>query len=104
MGRLRNHPVILVDHESQAVRSYIRALNEDVGLSAQKMQINPTHQVIRGLYKFHKKNEEVSNLLVKQLINNAYISAGLMEDSREMLTNINDILILLVQEIDKSQN
>lgn len=97
--RLKKHPVILIDHESQAVRSYIRALNEDVGLSAQKMHINPTHQVIRGLYKFHKKNKKVSKLLVKQLVNNAYISAGLMEDSREMLTNINEILILLVQQV-----
>jgi len=100
--RLKNHPVMLIDHESQAVRSYIRALNENVSLTAQKMHINPSHKVIIGLHKFHKTNQEISKILLKQLVNNAYISAGLMEDSREMLTDINELLVTLIQQLNET--
>ena len=68
--RLNNHPSILVDHQSQSVRSYLRALNEDMELPAQKMHINPKHEVIRGLYHL-REQEHVAEVLTTQIVDNA---------------------------------
>jgi len=95
--RLKSHPVILVDHQSESMRRYAKMLNDDVQLPPQKMQINPAHDIVRGLYKLKMKDDPAAVLLCRQLVDNAYIGAGLMEDAREMLENINNVLSLLVE-------
>merc|ERR1712113_839363 len=47
--RLKRHPAVLVDHQSAAIRQYLHALGEDVTTPAQRMQINPSHNIIKGL-------------------------------------------------------
>jgi HSP90 family molecular chaperone len=96
--RLKSHPAILVDHQSQAVRAYLRALNEAMELEPQKLQINPAHPIIRGLFHLREPEPETASKLCRQVVDNAFIGAGLMEDSREMLGNINEVLTLLVEK------
>merc|ERR1719273_2627368 len=67
-------------------------------VGAQKMHINPSHEVIRGLYHLRSTEPEISDTILRQVVDNAFIGAGLMEDSREMLTNINAVLTLLVEK------
>eukprot|EP00490_Sorites_sp_Unknown_P005517 CAMPEP_0114657542 /NCGR_PEP_ID=MMETSP0191-20121206/14121_1 /TAXON_ID=126664 /ORGANISM="Sorites sp." /LENGTH=269 /DNA_ID=CAMNT_0001877207 /DNA_START=1490 /DNA_END=2299 /DNA_ORIENTATION=+ len=105
--RLVKHPAVLVDHQSQAIRMYLKALGEDAKTPAQAIQINPNHNIIKGLYKIVKGldddeldsntkdiNEKMAKIITKQLINNAFIAAGILDDPREMLTNSNLVLEL----------
>ena len=87
--RLKKHPAVLVDHQSQAIRHYLSALGEDVKTPAQKMQVNPSHPIIKGLYQLisdeNESNENKAKIICRQLINNAFIAGGLLDDPREML-------------------
>jgi HSP90 family molecular chaperone len=50
-----------------------------------KLQVNPSHSIIRGLYELKDKDEETASLVADQLLDNAMASANLMDDPREMI-------------------
>jgi len=90
--RLKNSPAILTDHMSQALRFYLRSLGEKQDMPPQKMQINPRHPVIKGLHKALSTDRTKAKVVTSQLVNNAFIAAGLVDDAREMLHDINDLM------------
>jgi len=90
--RLKSSPAILTDHMSQAVRFYLRTLGEKQEMPAQKMQINPRHPLIKGLQKALSTDRTKAKVVASQLVNNAFIAAGLVDDAREMLHDINDLM------------
>jgi len=90
--RLKSSPAILIDHMSQAIRFYLRSLGEKQETPPQKMQINPRHPVIKGLQKALATDRTKAKVVTSQLINNAFIAAGLVDDAREMLHDINDLM------------
>jgi len=94
--RLKKHPAVLVDHQSAAIRQYLHALGEDVQTPPQRIQINPTHNIIKGLYSKiaseDKKDEETAMLIARQLINNAFISAGILDDPRDIIHDMNYVM------------
>jgi len=92
--RLKTHPVVLVDHQSQAIRHYLQALGEKSDAPPQRMQFNPAHNIIKGLYHCIEKDENKAKLVAKQLIHNAFIAAGIMDDARNFLTDMNNIMEL----------
>ena len=90
--RLRKHPSVLVDHQSAAIRQYLNALGEDVTTPPQRMQINPSHNIIKGLYEKIEKNEQEAMVIARQMINNAFIAAGILDDPRDMLKDMNSVM------------
>ena len=52
---------------------------------AVKLQINPTHSIIRGLYELRNADEDTASLVADQLLDNAMASANLLDDPREMI-------------------
>jgi len=92
--RLKTSPAILIDHMSQAIRFYLRTLGEKQEIPPQKMQINPRHPVIKGLQKALATDRTKAKVVTSQLVNNAFIAAGLADDAREMLHDINDLMAL----------
>jgi len=90
--RLKSSPAILIDHMSQAIRFYLRTLGEKQEIPPQKMQINPRHPVIKGLQKALATDRTKAKVVTSQLVNNAFIAAGLVDDAREMLHDINDLM------------
>jgi len=44
------------------------------------------------LYTLHKKDAELAKLIAEQLLDNSLISAGLIEDPRLVLSNLNKLL------------
>ncbi len=69
----------------EKVASDFRAIN----LS---LEINPRHGLIKSLYNLHKKDDELAQLIAEQLLDNSLISAGLIEDPRLVLSNLNKLL------------
>jgi len=92
--RLKSSPAILTDHMSQALRFYLRTLGEKQEMPPQKMQINPRHPVIKGLQKALSTDRTKAKVVTSQLVNNAFIAAGLVDDAREMLHDINDLMAI----------
>merc|ERR1719474_1778609 len=90
--RLKRHPAVLVDHQSAAIRQYLHAPGEDVTTPPQRIQINPSHNIIKGLYEKVQTEEENAQIIARQMINNAFIAAGILDDPRDMLKDMNCVM------------
>ncbi len=45
-----------------------------------------------NLFEVRKSNEALATLVAEQLMDNALVAAGLMDDARSMLPRLNEIL------------
>ncbi len=63
------------------------------------LEINPKHPIIRSFAqnRSDEKVVQLAKLVAEQLFDNALISAGLIEDSREMVPRLNKILSSLLK-------
>lgn len=50
------------------------------------------HEIVKKLFALKTSDHELADLLVKQLFINAMVGAGLAEDPRTLLTNMNALL------------
>merc|ERR1719237_22310 len=61
-------------------------------LPPQKLEVNGAHPIIRGLSAARDAQPQIAKRIAVQVYTNALIAAGLMDDPRMMLSNLNDIL------------
>ena len=101
--RLSGSPAIITDHESGALRRMMQMVdqtnaNRDTTLPPQVLEVNPKHPIIQGLNAARIRGDEeaeakrVASLVANQLMDNALVAAGLLDDPRSMLPRLNDIL------------
>ncbi|XP_066259178.1 heat shock protein 75 kDa, mitochondrial [Euwallacea similis] len=96
--RLESHPCVVTVEEMAAARHFIRTqshgLPEDrrYAILQPQFEINPTHPIIKKMYKLKSSDPELAELLAKQLFANSMVGAGLVEDPRVLLTSMNDLL------------
>ncbi|CAF1060165.1 unnamed protein product [Adineta steineri] len=98
--KLDQHPCIITTNEMGAVRHFLKTnlLQRDKQKEIYKVlqlnfDINPKHILIKKLYTLQKStNTELATMLAQQLIDNAMVTAGLVEDPRLMLTGLNKLL------------
>jgi len=95
--RLANSPAIITDHESGALRRMVSMVEQhNTGSKShfpkQHLEINPKHPIIVQLHSIHKENQDLAQLVAEQVLDNALIAAGVMEDGRSMLPRLNKIL------------
>lgn len=95
--RLSDSPAIVTDHQSGSLRKMMRMLetaqNKASILPPQVFEINPKHPLVVSMYE-KKQNGEVAlaQLVAEQLYDNALIAAGIVDDPRQMLPRLNEIL------------
>eukprot|EP00497_Spongosphaera_streptacantha_P005312 TRINITY_DN6270_c0_g1_i1.p1 TRINITY_DN6270_c0_g1~~TRINITY_DN6270_c0_g1_i1.p1 ORF type:complete len:77 (-),score=9.88 TRINITY_DN6270_c0_g1_i1:59-289(-) len=58
------------------------------------MQINPGHPIIVGLHGSLKSDPSKARVVSRQMVNNAFVAAGLVDDAREMINDVNDVMSL----------
>ena len=58
----------------------------------QKLEINPSHPVIVGLQQARTAQPAVAELVARQVLDTALIAAGVMEDPRTMLDQLNRLM------------
>ncbi len=63
-----------------------------MSLPLQKLQINPKHSLIVKLARVRETDASTAKLIAEQLLDNALVTAGLLDNSRTMLPRINKIL------------
>ena len=97
--RLSGSPAIITDHESGALRRMMQMVDQtnagrSTELPPQVLEVNPKHPIIRGLAVARKSDSQskVAALVADQLMDNALVAAGLLDDPRSMLPRLNDIL------------
>jgi molecular chaperone HtpG len=56
------------------------------------LEINPRHPVIRKLAALRRSDADKAELVAEQLLDNALIAAGLLEDPTRMIARLNRLL------------
>jgi molecular chaperone HtpG len=94
--RLVESPVIALvpeDGMSPQVRQMMKAMDENFKDEVKvELEINPRHALIRKLWETHQTQPEVAKLVAAQMLDNALISAGLLDDAREMIRRMNALM------------
>jgi molecular chaperone HtpG len=94
--RLVDSPAMALaaDHMSGHMRRMMKAMSEELGNEPVKvtLQINPRHPLVIGLAGLRTSKPDLATLVAGQVLDNALISAGLLDDSRPMISRLNKIL------------
>jgi len=106
-NRLSDSPAIITDHESGALRRMMQMVDQansgkSSGLPPQVLEINPKHPIILGLAAAQARGDEPSlgamKLVSEQVLDNALVAAGLLDDPRSMLPRLYEILNVALKE------
>lgn len=94
--RLVDNPVIALvpaDGMSPQMRQMMKAMDENFKDEVKvELEINPRHPLVRKLAETKESNPEVAKLVSQQLLDNALIAAGLLEDARDTVKRMNALM------------
>jgi TNF receptor-associated protein 1 len=95
--RLVDSPVLALNADkfmSPHMRRMMKAMNREGADAPVKvnLEINPRHAVIKRLFETHTTNADRAKLVAEQLLDNALISAGLLDDTTAMVARLNKLL------------
>jgi TNF receptor-associated protein 1 len=95
--RLVDSPVLALNADKSMtpqMRRMMKALNRDGADTPVRvnLEVNPRHAVIKRLFENHTANADRAKLVAEQLLDNALIGAGLLEDTTAMVARLNKLL------------
>ena len=95
--RLVDSPVLALNADkfmSPHMRRMMKAMNRDGADSPLRvnLEINPRHAVIKRLFDTRTANPDRAKLVAEQLLDNALIGAGLLDDPTSMVARLNKLL------------
>jgi len=100
--RLVESPAVVVDADKfmtanmrrimKAVKSEGQGDGPDLPAGKQDFEINPAHPIIARLDAMRQKDPALAGSVAEQLLDNARVAAGLLEDPRAMLARLNQLL------------
>ena len=95
-ARLVDSPVIALvpeDGMSPQMRQMMKAMDENFKDEVKvELEINPRHPLIHKLSAAREANPELAGLVASQLFDNSLIAAGLLEDARDTVTRMNQLM------------
>ncbi|XP_038213491.1 heat shock protein 75 kDa, mitochondrial [Zerene cesonia] len=102
--KLDSHPCVIIVPEMAAARHFIRtqaqSLTEEnrFALLRPQLEINAKHPIIKKLHKLISSDKDLANMVAQQLFSNAMVTAGLVMDPRNLITNINELLVKALEK------
>ncbi len=94
--RLVENPVIALvpaNSMSPQMRQMMKAMDENFKDEVKvELEINPRHPLIRKLAATKESDPELAKLIACQLLDNALIAAGLLEDARDTVIRMNTLM------------
>jgi molecular chaperone HtpG len=94
--RLVDSPVIALvpaDGMSPQMRQMMRAMDENFKDDIKvELEINPRHPLVKKLSEARDSNPDLAKLVALQLLDNALIAAGLLEDARDTISRMNTLM------------
>lgn len=90
--RLINSPAMIVNNDKMMtaqMKKMMKAMQKTDGLadeaSSIQLEVNSKHPLIKNLAHLHKSDSELSELIARQILDTAKISAGLIEDPSSLV-------------------
>ena len=83
--RLVDSPAVVVDSDKFMTDNAIAATKHD-------FEINPAHPIIARLDAMRAQDAALAGSVAEQMLDNARVAAGILEDPRAMLTRLNQLL------------
>ncbi|XP_026491449.2 heat shock protein 75 kDa, mitochondrial [Vanessa tameamea] len=102
--KLDSHPCVIIVPEMAAARHFIRTQAQNLSeenrfaLLRPQLEINAKHPIIKKLHKLINSDKDLANMVALQLFSNAMVTAGLLMDARNLITNINDLLVKALEK------
>ena len=96
--RLVESPAVVVDSDkfmTANMRRMMKAMKQDgpeLPPAKQDLEINPAHPIMARLDAMRQKDAALAGSVAEQILDNARVAAGLLEDPRAMLTRLNSLL------------
>ncbi|HUR57116.1 MAG TPA: molecular chaperone HtpG [Opitutaceae bacterium] len=95
--RLVDSPILALNADkmmSPHMRRLMKAMNKEGGATPLRvnLEINPRHTIVKRLFETHTAQPEKAKLVAEQLLDNALISAGLLDDATAMVARLNKLL------------
>ncbi len=96
--RLVDSPAVVVDSDkfmTASMRRIMKAMKQDgpeMGVAKHDFEINPAHPIISRLDAMRQKDAALAGSVAEQILDNARVAAGILEDPRAMLTRLNSLL------------
>jgi TNF receptor-associated protein 1 len=95
--RLVDSPVLALNADkflSPHLRRMMKAMNKEGADSPLRvnLEINPRHAIIKRLFELQGSNPDRAKLVAEQLLDNALICAGLLDDATAMVARLNRLL------------
>ena len=94
--RLVDSPVIALvpqDGMSPQIRQMMKAMDENFKDEPKvELELNPRHPLVKKLAEARVSQPEIAKLVASQLLDNALISAGLLDDARETIRRMNSLM------------
>jgi TNF receptor-associated protein 1 len=93
-----NSPAVVIDADrimTTGMRRILKAVQKDKGGvpdAKQDLEINPRHPIVVGLHRTRATDQALAEKVAQQLLDNALVAAGLLEDPRAMLARLNELL------------
>lgn len=95
--RLVDNPIIALvpeDGMTPQMRQMMKAMDENFKDEVKvELEINPRHSLIKKLSESREANPEVAKLVAQQLLDNSLIAAGLLEDARDTVNRMNELMV-----------
>ena len=96
--RLVESPAVVVDADkfmTASMRRIMKAMKQDADTVApmkHDLEINPAHPIMSRLDAIRQKDAPLAASVAEQVLDNARVAAGLLEDPRTMLNRLNQLL------------
>ena len=96
--RLVNSPAVIVEsdkHMTASMRRILKNLHQEGDqptLGKQDLEINPNHLIMTRLEQMRQTDAPLAAKVVEQVLDNARVAAGLLDDPRTMLKRLNELL------------
>lgn len=92
--RLSSSPAVVIDHESASFRRMMKMVDPTRAPTQPKvqLQINASHPVILRLNQVRETDSLLARDVAEQIMDNAMIQAGLLDDNRSMVPRLTKIL------------
>lgn len=93
--RLVNSPAVVLDSDktmTAGMRRMMKSMNQDLGPVKVDMELNPRHAIVSQLHAMKSSNEILATKVAEQLYDNARLAAGMVEDPKTMVNQLNQLL------------
>ncbi|HEY9510620.1 MAG TPA: molecular chaperone HtpG [Verrucomicrobiae bacterium] len=96
--RLVESPAVVVDADkfmTSSMRRMMKAMKkegEEMPAAKYDLEINPAHPILSRLDAMRQKDAPLAGSVAEQILDNARVAAGLLEDPRTMLNRLNQLL------------